>query len=41
MLGLSFVGQMQEAELIVTGDIHLTGLDRQVISLSLYHHRMC
>jgi len=29
MLGLTFVGQTCEEELIVTGDIYITGLDRQ------------
>jgi hypothetical protein len=38
MLGLTFVGQTREAELIVTGDIHLTGLDRQVISFFSITH---
>jgi hypothetical protein len=36
MLGLTFVGQTHKEGLIVTGDIHITGLDREVISFSHY-----
>ena len=29
-LGLTFVGETREAEVIVTGDIHIAGLDKGV-----------
>jgi hypothetical protein len=35
-LGLTFVGETREADVIVVGDIHITGLDNEVNSFSLY-----
>jgi hypothetical protein len=32
-LGLTFVGETREADVIVVGDIHITGLDNKVDAL--------
>ena len=36
MLGLTFFGETREAERIVTGDIHIVGLDNTVSSFYVY-----
>jgi flavin-dependent dehydrogenase len=36
-LGLTFVGETREAELMITGDIHIIGLDKGVSSASLLY----